>query len=171
MTPATGLTLFRGALVGPTIAFVLLEQPWWALACFALAAITDAVDGWVARARHEVTTLGALLDPVMDKLLYLGLFSALAGVGKLPPLGPTLYAVPQLGLGVGTLVLWRRRQVLMARWPGKVAAVLTALAAVALLLTPGGTIPFWLAVAANFLAALYYLWVQTRPGTPAAPGR
>ena len=171
MTLATGLTLFRGALVGPTVAFVLLGRPLLALIFFSLAVVTDAVDGLVARARHEVTTLGALLDPAMDKLLYIGIFSALAATGRLPFWGPVLYGIPQLGLGVGTLVLWRQRKALMAHWPGKAAAALTALAAVALLLTSWGAIPFWLAVAANFLAAFYYLRVQTRAGTPAAPGR
>ena len=161
MTIATGLTLLRGVLIGPTVAAVLAGRNWLALALFALAVVTDAVDGMVARSRNEVTTLGGLLDPVMDKLLYIGIFSALAATGRLHALGPILYAIPQLGLGLGTLALWQRRGKLVAHWPGKAAAALTALAAVSLLLTPWGQGPFWAAVAANFLAALYYLRRQT----------
>lgn len=161
MTLATVLTLFRGVLVGPVVATILMGRPRLALLLFALAVATDMVDGFVARSRHEVTTAGTLLDPVMDKLLYLGLFSASATVGTLPPIGPVLYAIPQLGLGVGTIVLWRRKRPIMARWPGKAAAALTALAAVLLLVGGGwGRGLFWLAVAANFLAAFYYLWLQ-----------
>ena len=161
MTLATGLTLFRGVLIGPTVAAVLTGRNWLALALFALAVLTDAVDGMVARSRNEVTTLGGLLDPVMDKLLYIGIFSALAATGRLSFWGPVLYSIPQLGLGMGTLALWRRRQKLVAHWPGKAAAALTAVAAVALFLTRWGEGPFWAAVAANFLAALYYLRRQT----------
>jgi phosphatidylglycerophosphate synthase len=160
MTLATGFTLLRGVMVGPIMAAVLLGYSRVALALFAVAAATDVADGLIARSRHEVTTLGALLDPVVDKVLYGGLFFSLAGAGKLPYLGPILYAIPQLGLGVGTLLLWRRRRRLMARWPGKAAAALTALAALALIATPWGEPAFWTAVGANFLAAGAYLHGQ-----------
>jgi len=160
VTLANGLTLLRGALIAPTVAATLLGRPWVAFASFSLAVITDAFDGLVARTRHEVTPLGAILDPAMDKLLYVGLFSALAAIGKLPPLGPILYSIPQIGLGIGTVVLWRRRGKFAARWPGKAAAALTALSAVLLLLTPWGQVPFWAAVGANFLSAFYYLYLQ-----------
>ena len=165
MTLANALTLFRGVLIAPTTAAVLLGRPRIAFACFALAGLTDAVDGLVARTRHEVTFTGAMLDPAMDKLLYMALFSALAATGKLPILGPVLYAIPQLGLGIGALALWRRRREFAARWPGKAAAALTALAVACLLLTPWGEIPFWIAIAANFLSALYYLFQQTNRKT------
>ena len=165
MTLANALTLFRGVLIVPTTAAVLVARPWIAFACFALAVLTDAVDGLVARTRHEVTFIGAILDPTMDKLLYVALFSALAATGKLPILGPVLYAIPQLGLGIGTLALWQRRREFAARWPGKAAAALTAFAAVCLLLSPWGEIPFWIAIAANFLSALYYLFQQTNRKT------
>lgn len=165
MTLANVLTLFRGVLIVPTTAGVLLGRPWIAFFCFVLAVLTDTVDGLVARTRHEVTFIGAMLDPTMDKLLYVALFSALAATGRLAVLGPVLYAIPQLGLGIGTLVLWRRRKEFAARWPGKATAALTALAAVCLLLSSWGEIPFWIAIAANFLSALYYLFQQTNRKT------
>lgn len=168
---ANGLTLLRGLLIAPVVVAVLADRPWIALFFFILAALTDAVDGLVARSRHEVTFVGAMLDPAMDKLLYMALFSALAAVGGLPPLGPVLYAIPQLGLGIGTLVLWRRRREFGARWPGKTAAALTALAAVCLLVAPWGRLPFWAAIAANFLSALYYLILQANRRTRGEGGQ
>lgn len=44
---------------------------WLALAMFVGVALTDALDGYLARSRHEVTRLGTILDPLADKALML----------------------------------------------------------------------------------------------------
>lgn len=66
------LTIFRIFLV-PFLVVVLLTKfegkEYWGLAIFLLAAATDVLDGWLARRRGQVTSLGILLDPVADKLL------------------------------------------------------------------------------------------------------
>ncbi len=51
---------------------------------FLLAAFTDYLDGWLARRRDEVTTLGILLDPVADKLLTSAAFISLVQIGVVP---------------------------------------------------------------------------------------
>ncbi|MEM8935735.1 MAG: CDP-diacylglycerol--glycerol-3-phosphate 3-phosphatidyltransferase [Pseudomonadota bacterium] len=66
------LTLSRIALIIPLIMAFLAEAPWGravAFWIFAIAALTDFADGWVARARNETSSLGAALDPIADKLL------------------------------------------------------------------------------------------------------
>ena len=66
------LTIFRIFLV-PVLVVVLLTKfegkEIWGVAIFLVAAATDALDGFVARRRGQVTALGTLLDPVADKLL------------------------------------------------------------------------------------------------------
>lgn len=66
------LTVSR-MLAIPVFFLIYLLPFWWAhpLACvvFALAAITDWFDGYLARALSQATALGAFLDPVADKLL------------------------------------------------------------------------------------------------------
>lgn len=165
VTVANALTVLRGALLVPTVLAVLDRHWGMALAVFVAALVTDVLDGWVARKRHQVTIVGQLLDPVVDKVFYLGLFSALTAVGRLTVPSLVAFSIPQLGLGVGALLLWRRRREFAAEWPGKAASVLTALAAGLLLLTPYGIWAFWGAVGAQFIAGGYYLVRRATPPT------
>ena len=74
------LTLFRIFLV-PFLVVVLLTKfsgrEYVGLAIFLVAAITDFLDGWVARRRNQLTRMGALLDPIADKLLTSAAFISL----------------------------------------------------------------------------------------------
>lgn len=66
------ITLGRIALIIPFIWAFLTNAPWNMVAAFVIfviAALTDFLDGRVARARGEVSALGAALDPLADKLL------------------------------------------------------------------------------------------------------
>ena len=66
------LTVARVAAVPLFLVFLLLPGTVFkilALAIFAVAALTDAVDGYLARSLREVTTFGKLADPIADKIL------------------------------------------------------------------------------------------------------
>ncbi len=84
LTAANQLTILRLLLVPVFVLFMLYGMPGWALVTFAVAAITDALDGLLAR-RSGPTTLGAWLDPMADKLLLASMFVVLT----LPGLGLT----------------------------------------------------------------------------------
>ena len=74
------LTLLRIFMV-PFLVVVLLTKftgrEFVGLAIFLVAAVTDVFDGWVARRRNQTTRLGALLDPIADKLLMSAAFISL----------------------------------------------------------------------------------------------
>jgi len=69
LTLANQLTVLRMCLVPVLVILVIYGYFGWALAVFAIAGITDALDGLFARVRQERTQLGTILDPLADKLL------------------------------------------------------------------------------------------------------
>lgn len=83
LTLANQLTLLRLLLIPVFVLCIVYERFGWALAAFALAGITDALDGLVARKANQKTSLGAWLDPAADKLLLVTMFVMLT----LPNLG------------------------------------------------------------------------------------
>ena len=76
MTTANKITILRILLVPFFVAQVLYYvntgNEWYrlfAILCFAIAAISDAVDGYIARRYNQISELGKILDPLADKLL------------------------------------------------------------------------------------------------------
>jgi cardiolipin synthase len=74
LTPANQLTILRMLLIPVFALFVIYDYMAWALVIFLIAALTDALDGLLARRSGQKTTLGAWLDPVADKLLVATMF-------------------------------------------------------------------------------------------------
>lgn len=78
------ISLLRIALVAPILMMILAGSFGWALALFWLAGFSDGVDGYLAKRFDWHTRLGALLDPVADKLLVAGTFMTLAYTQHIP---------------------------------------------------------------------------------------
>lgn len=81
---ANWLTVLRIVLIPVFVTLMVYRHPGWALAVFALAAVTDLLDGWVARRRRMASRLGAFLDPLADKLLLTASFVTLTYLKTLP---------------------------------------------------------------------------------------
>ena len=81
MTLPNALSCARAILVAPVIWLTAFGHPEFALGVFGLAALTDVVDGPLARRRLEVSPLGMFLDPLADKILIAGTLLALAVEG------------------------------------------------------------------------------------------
>ena len=82
-----GLTLSRIFLVPLLVVVLLTRTERWELiggAIFGIAALTDCLDGYLARRRGQVTTLGILLDPVADKVLVSAAFISLVQMQLAP---------------------------------------------------------------------------------------
>jgi CDP-diacylglycerol---glycerol-3-phosphate 3-phosphatidyltransferase len=173
------LTILRIFLV-PVMAVVLLtKQPnWpihfeaWGVLILLLAAATDLMDGYFARKRREVTTLGILLDPIADKLLILATFVPLVQMGLMRAWMAVLI------LGREFIVQGLREiasvegLVIPAGVLGKTKMFLQVIAGCAVILTanhpalrPLGTALLWLVVIMAVGSAVHYFmnfWGQIR---------
>jgi cardiolipin synthase len=85
LTAANQLTLLRVLLIPAFVILVVYGYLGRALIVFAVAGLTDALDGLIARRAGQKTSLGAWLDPMADKLLLVTTFIVLT----LPDLGLT----------------------------------------------------------------------------------
>ena len=78
LTIANQLTLLRMLLIPAFVILVIYGYLGWALMVFAVAGLTDALDGLIARWSGQNTSLGAWLDPMADKLLLVSTFVVLS---------------------------------------------------------------------------------------------
>jgi cardiolipin synthase len=78
------ISVFRILLVVPILLFLLENAYGYALILFAVAGISDGVDGFLAKRFNWQTWIGGLLDPLADKLLLVSSFVALGWLGLLP---------------------------------------------------------------------------------------
>ena len=91
MSLANKLSLFRILLVPAFVLCLLYYRPgelerlrYLAVALFLIGVVTDAVDGYVARAERQATRLGSILDPAADKLFLVAAFLSLSLISTLP---------------------------------------------------------------------------------------
>jgi cardiolipin synthase (CMP-forming) len=83
-TAPNQITLLRLIFI-PFVIISVFDGDWrWALGLLLAAALSDALDGLLARALHQQTLLGQFLDPLADKLLLSSLFMVLSFVKKIP---------------------------------------------------------------------------------------
>jgi CDP-diacylglycerol--glycerol-3-phosphate 3-phosphatidyltransferase len=100
-----------------------------AVVAFCLAAITDGLDGFVARRWNQQSRLGSILDPIADKALMFGAVITLSGSGwhpSLPWFFPCIVISRDLLLGIGFLVLTKLSGEVEVHpsWIGKTTTVL-----------------------------------------------
>jgi cardiolipin synthase len=78
------ITVFRLLLVPPVVMLMLQDRFAAALVVFGVAGFSDALDGYLAKHYHWTSRIGALMDPLADKLLLLSSFVTLGWLGWIP---------------------------------------------------------------------------------------
>ena len=175
------LTLLRILLVPVLVAALLIETDHGDLLAaivFALASITDAVDGYLARARNAVTTFGKLMDPIADKLLIVAALVVLVSLDRLAAWVAMVIIARELTVTVTRMHANQQGVVIAASAWGK-AKTMVQVAAIFFLIVVGEPSPAWVdglvyaAVAITVASGVDYFFGLRRvlrdgPGEPAA---
>lgn len=187
-SPANVLGIVRIAATPVVIALMLLDVPGLGMAAFVvfvIAAVTDFLDGWIARARDEVSPLGVFMDLTADKVLVAGVLVAMVEVDLLPTWIVATILIRELVIAGVRQAAAAADVVIAARGLGK-AKTLTTLTGMAILLLAhdawtGGPMAaldpsllaaagFWLMVFATVLTVISG-WDYLRGALPLLRGR
>lgn len=103
---------------------------------FAIASITDLLDGHIARKRNLVTTLGKFLDPIADKLLVISVMLVLIQTGRIHSLVVIIVIIREFVITGIRLIGAEKGQVIAAGWLGKAKTVSQIIALLLLLIEP-----------------------------------
>ena len=159
------LTMLRILAVPVVVVALVGETPngdALAAGVFALAALTDGLDGYIARSRGSITTFGKLMDPVADKLLITAALVSLVSLGRLAAWVAMVIIAREFAVTALRAVAADRGIVISASWMGKVKTVLQIAAVFALIAFDPS--PLWvdvvvyLAVAATLISGIDYFF-------------
>ncbi len=120
MNTPNKLTLLRVALVPAVCALIALQKDLPAAAAFALAALTDLLDGYLARRNQQITAFGKFADPVADKLLVVTAMVMLCERALLPGWAVCVVAARELFVDGLRLVASGHGRIVAAGMPGKI---------------------------------------------------
>ena len=174
MNLPNSLTLVRIFLVPLLVVVLLTEFPGRQVfgvakelvgaAIFALASITDWLDGYVARRRRQVTWLGQMMDPIADKLLTSAAFISLVQLDLAPAWMVALIIGREFGITGLRSVAYARGVTIPASRLGKIKMA-SQVTAILLLILGGGPMPWlapvghaalWVVMAAAVVSAVDY---------------
>jgi len=162
---ANWLTLLRILLIPVFVSLLVYRKGGPALAVFLAAAVTDLLDGYVARRHGSQSRLGAFLDPLADKLLLMASFVTLTWLKALPFWIAAVVISRDLILAIGALaiVIVGARLTPRPTWAGKFAtffqvlAVLSGVLARFYQMPTGATLVIWLAAIFTVISGLQYI--------------
>lgn len=132
---------------------------YFASLLFVVASVTDFFDGYIARQWNQMTLLGAILDPLADKMLTIAAFLGLMMIGEASAWAIYIIVVRELFItGLRTVAISEGLSV-KASWAGKVKTVAQMVAIGFLLMHwPLGTELLWFAMLLTVYSGIEYLW-------------
>lgn len=162
------LTLLRIFFV-PLLVVLLLTKgrnmDLWAVVVFLLAAVTDLLDGYFARKRGQITTLGILLDPIADKLLISAAFISLVELHLVPAWMVVIIVGREFAVSGLRAIASAEGFALEASELGKTKMVFQVVAITVLVLErrypivhPSGEVLLWVVVVFALASAVQYFW-------------
>lgn len=174
MNLANKITIIRIFLVPIFMFFLLVKIPYgeFIAACiFVLAALTDSLDGYIARSRNQITNFGKFMDPLADKLLVSAALISLIEMGKISAWIVVIIIAREFAI-TGLRVIAASEGInIAANWWGKIKTITQIVAIVALLLNnypfrlinfPFDKIAVGLAVIFTIISGFDYLYTNRK---------
>jgi CDP-diacylglycerol--glycerol-3-phosphate 3-phosphatidyltransferase len=159
------LTVLRILLVPVVVVALLDETPNGdaiAAGVFALAALTDTLDGYIARSRGAITTFGKLMDPIADKLLVAASLIALVSLDRLEAWIAMVIIAREFAVTGLRGIAAERGVVIQASWLGKSKTIVQIVAIIGLIVwdpTPLGVdLLVYAAVALTVISGVDYFF-------------
>ena len=136
MTTATKITLARVALIPVFMVVLQMGYAWPAMLIFAVASLTDFVDGYIARHCNQTSDFGKFLDPLADKLLVTAAMLVFIRQGRMPVWVVMLVLVREFAVSGLRMVAATEGLVLAAGFSGKVKTFSTMVGLCAMMVLP-----------------------------------
>ena len=168
------LAFFR-ILLAPLMFFMLVNAQgiftqihiswinYFAALIFVIASVTDFFDGYIARCWDQKTKLGAILDPLADKMLILAAFLGLMMLGRASAWAVYLILVREFFITGFRVVMASDGVEVAASMAGKVKTVSQMFAVGFLLMSwPGGELLLWIAVALTLYSGFEYIFAYVK---------
>ncbi len=163
------ISVLRLVAVVPVVYLLMRHAFGWALLLFALAGLSDGVDGFLAKRYGWQTPLGALLDPLADKVLLVSCFLVLGALDLLPIWLVLAVVFRDLVIVSGALLYHFRVEDVQAAptWASKLNTVVQ-IALVVAAITNAGPLPLppwlvggliWFCLATVVVSGTQYVWV------------
>lgn len=137
MNLANKLTIIRIFLVPVFMIFLYLDisySNYIAAAIFIVAALTDTLDGYIARSRNQITSFGKFMDPLADKLLVSAALISLVEMNKLPAWIVVIIIAREFAITGLRVIAASEGITIAASWWGKVKTITQIVAIISLLL-------------------------------------
>jgi CDP-diacylglycerol--glycerol-3-phosphate 3-phosphatidyltransferase len=166
------LTILRLALIPVFVVLMLADDPanWPAGLVFAVAGVTDQVDGFLARRWHVESQFGKVADPLADRLMIDAAALMLWVTGRLPWYAALVILARDLALVVGYRLVVDRGYDFEVSRVGKLATWVLYAALAFLIVTNEGVVwpvvLFWIGVCLALAAAAQYVLKARREVTP-----
>jgi cardiolipin synthase len=171
MNLPNALTLIRILLIPLFVILLISKSFHGALITFAIAGITDALDGFLARIWHQRTDLGSYLDPIADKLLLASAFITLAILGIVPYWLTVIVMSRDILIATGfwVLTMTDHKPTIKPRYTSKVTTVFQILTIIWALLCVlhlgfGSLFPILIRLTAFFtiLSGIHYIYIGNK---------
>jgi CDP-diacylglycerol---glycerol-3-phosphate 3-phosphatidyltransferase len=166
------LTLTRILLIPVFVVLFATPDPSRSIAAavvFVVAAVTDLLDGYLARRSGQVTKLGKLLDPIADKLLVLSALILLVNVDRVSALVAILIIAREVAVTGIRAIAAGEGMIIAAETTGKYKMALQVVAIVLLILEGtalsalgnlhlAGTVTLYLSLVLGYVSGAQYVW-------------